>query len=105
MTGKATQRRNISFSKLSKFDDEIKRFDAVMDRILKLLPEDLNVWDRIAEVRDAVFRLQQQLRGCEVAVFAAPWLDPDDVGFPYDLPADIFWEKKKENEKEKEGGL
>jgi hypothetical protein len=86
----------VSAAKLTKFDNEIRRFDAVMDRILKVIPEDLKVWDRIAEVRDAVFRLQQQLRGCEIAVFAEPWIDPDEMGFPYESPADIFWDRKKQ---------
>ena len=90
-------------TRVTKFDDEIRRFDAVMDRILKVIPEDLKVWDRIAEVRDAVFRLQQQMRGCEIAVFCEPWIDPEDIGLPYESPGDIFWgEKKKDSDDEKE---
>lgn len=100
MTREDTKARAIKFSRLTKFEDEIKRFDAVLDRILRVMPQDVKVWDRVAEVRDAVFRLQQQLRGCEIAIFAEPWIDPDDIGFPYESPADIFWERKKEEEEE-----
>jgi hypothetical protein len=88
-----------------------------MDLIQMHVPEDLKVWNRIAEVRDAVFRLQQQMRGCEIAIFCKPWIEPEDVGFPYESPADIFWDRKKqrdydeeidqglEDEEEDEGGL
>jgi hypothetical protein len=48
-------------------------------------------------VRDAVFKLQQQLHGVEIEVFAAPWVDPDEIGFPYKHPADIFWNRREED--------
>ena len=56
--------------KISRLEDEIARFDAVLDHIQKLMPEDLKVYDRIAEARDAAFRLQQ-MRGCEIVVFTS----------------------------------
>jgi hypothetical protein len=62
------------------------------------MPEDLKVWERIAEVRDDVLKLQQQLRGVEIEVFAAPWIDPEDIGFPYESPGDIFWDRRMKKE-------
>lgn len=70
--------------KISHLDEEICRFDVVLDRIQKLMPDDLKVYDRIVEVRDAIFMLHNQMHGCEIVEFAAPWIEP----------ADIFWDKK-----------
>jgi hypothetical protein len=82
MTVKEDTRRsklNISSPhQLSSFDREIRNFDVTMDLIQEHMPEDLKVWDRIAVVRDAVFKLQQQLRGVEIEVFAEPWIEPLD---------------------------
>jgi len=75
---KDTRRFGLNVSQLSSFDREIRRFDIIMDLIQKHLPEDLKVWERIAGVRDSVFKLQQQLRGIEIEVFAAPWIDPEE---------------------------
>ncbi len=68
-----------------------------MDHIQKFMPDDCKVWDRIAVVRDAVFKLQQQLHGVEIEVFAAPWIDPEDIGFAYESPGDIFWDRREED--------
>ena len=68
-------------------EDEIARFDAVLDRIQKLMPQDMKVYDRVVEARDAVFRLQQKMQGCEIIEFCAPWIDPDQIGFTYEHPA------------------
>ena len=97
MTIEATDATNIKFSYLTKFESEIRRFDTVMDLIQKFMPDDWKVWDRMAVVRDAVFKLQQQLRGVEIEVFAAPWIDPEDIGFPYESPGDIFWDRRRED--------
>ena len=75
--------------KLTKLEEEIIRFDSVLDRIQKVMPiHDLRVYDKIAHVRDVIFQLQQMLHNCEIVEFAAPWIDP----------ADIFWERKEEEE-------
>ena len=100
MTIEATDATNIKLSYLTKFESEIRRFDTVMDLIQKFMPDDWKVWDRIAVVRDAMFKLQQQLRGVEIEVFAAPWIDPEDIGFPYESPGDIFWDRRKREEEE-----
>ena len=92
-----TDPEDIKFSYLTKFESEIRRFDTVMDLIQKFMPDDCKVWDRIAVVRDAVFKLQQQLHGVEIEVFGAPWIDPEDVGFPYESPGDIFWDRWEED--------
>jgi hypothetical protein len=97
VTTEATDATNIKFSYLTKFESEIRRFDTEMDLIQKFMPDDWKVWDHIAVVRDAVFKLQQQLRGVEIEVFAAPWIDPEDIGFPYESPRDIFWDRRKED--------
>ncbi len=96
MTIEATDPANIRSSYLTKFESEIRRFDTVMDLIQKFMPDDCKVWDRIAVVRDAVFKPQQQLHGVEIEVFAAPWIDPEDIGFPYESPGDIFWDGREE---------
>jgi hypothetical protein len=97
VTIEATDATNIKFSYLTKFESEIRRFDTVMDLIQKFMPDDWKVWGPMAVVRDAVFKLQQQLRGVEIEVFAAPWIDPDQIGFHYESPADIFWDRREED--------
>jgi hypothetical protein len=75
--------------KISRLEEEICRFDAVLDSIQKLMPEDMGVYDHIVRVRDAMFRLQQSMRGCEIAEFACSGL--------YDTTAtstdDSFWRR------------
>jgi hypothetical protein len=97
VTVEDTHPEDIKFSYLTKFESEIRRFDTVMDLIQKFMPDDCKVWDRIAVVRDEVFKLQQQLRGVEIEVFAAPWIDPDQIGFSYNSPADVFWNRREED--------
>ncbi|MDQ3969649.1 MAG: hypothetical protein M3275_14795 [Thermoproteota archaeon] len=82
---KDTQSRNI---KITRLDEGITRFDAVLDRIQKLLFGDLDVHQRIVEVRDAIFRLHNQMHNCVVEEFAAPLIEP----------ADLFWNKKEEED-------
>jgi hypothetical protein len=85
-----TQRRA---KKISRLEDEIARFDAVLDQIQKLMPEDLKVYDRIVEARDAAFRLQQQMRGCEIVVLTNSGLD--DVVYENAI-ADLLWDREKQ---------
>jgi hypothetical protein len=80
--------------KISRFDDYIHAFDSVLDRIQKVMPDDLKVYERIVEARDAVFRLQQQMHGCEIVEFACSELD--DVVYENAL-ADLFWDREKQN--------
>jgi predicted ATP-dependent serine protease len=61
--------------KISRLEEENWRFDAVLDSIQKLMLEDTGVYDHIVQVRDAMFRLQQSMRGCEIAEFAYSGLD------------------------------
>ena len=82
---------DLGAQKLTKLDEEIVRFDSVLDRIEKLMPEDLKVYDRIVEVRDAIFRLLQHMRGLDILEFAEPWVEP----------ADLFWEREREGMTEK----
>jgi|SRR5215218_155373 len=72
--------------KISRLEEEIRRFDCILDRIQKLMPEDMRVYNDIVQARDAIFRLQQIMHGCETVEFAAPWIEP----------ADIFWDKDKQ---------
>jgi len=72
-------------AKISTLEEEICRFDSMLDRLQKLMPEDIRVYDHIVEVRDTIFRLQQSMRGCEIVEFASSGLD--DVI----TPADWFW--------------
>jgi hypothetical protein len=83
-----TRRSNLKFSpKVTKLEEEIVRFDTILDHIQKVMPDDMQVYDKIVHVRDVIFQLQQMLHNCEIVEFAAPWIDP----------ADIFWNKKKED--------
>jgi hypothetical protein len=76
------------------------------------MPEDIQVWDRIAAVREAVFKLQQ-LHGVEIEVFSAPWIEPFDkddhdiissseVTPPFSSPADLFWDKREKEDDDEE---
>jgi hypothetical protein len=73
----------------TKLDEEIVRFDSVLDRIQKMLFEDMNVLDLIVEIRERIYRLHNLMHGCEIVEFTSnePWIEP----------ADIFWDKKKQN--------
>jgi hypothetical protein len=82
---------------LTLLEEEIAHFDAVLDRIQKLMPQDLKVYDRVVEARDVMFRLQQQMRGCEIVEFCAPWIDSDDISYLYEQPADLFWNRREED--------
>jgi hypothetical protein len=77
----ATKPTDINFSrKVTRLDEEIVRFDSVLDRILKVFEgvgEDLKVYDKIVQVREVVFQLQQMMHGCEIVDFTAPWVDDD----------------------------
>ena len=57
--------------KISRLEEEICRFDAVLDSIQKLMPEDMGVYDHIVQVRDAMFRLpakHARMRNCRVCM-------------------------------------
>jgi hypothetical protein len=73
-----THRSKLNVSQLSSFDREIRIFDVIMDLIQKRMPEDSKIWDCISRVRDEVFKLQNQIRGIQIEVFASPWLEPFD---------------------------
>jgi hypothetical protein len=105
VTIETTDAKNIKFSYLTKFESEIRRFDTVMDLIQKFMPNDCKVRNRIAVVRDEAFKLQQQLRRVEIEVFAAPWIDPEDIGFPHESPSDIFWNRRMKEEEDEEDDL
>jgi hypothetical protein len=81
-------------SKLTLFEEEICRFDSILERIQKVFSEDLKVYDRVVEVRDALFRLQQQMRGLQIVEFACSGLD--DVVYQNTLN-DMFWDKAKQH--------
>lgn len=93
MTEEATQRRKIKISQLSL---EIARFDGVLDRIQKLMPDDIEIYDRISEARDALFRLQNQMRGCEIVEFASSGLD--DMTYQATLN-ELFWDKNRRRQR------
>jgi hypothetical protein len=76
--------------KISRLEEEIRRFDTVLDSIQKLLPEYMGVYDHIVQVRDAMFRLQQSMRGCEIAEFACSGLDDITTATSTD---DSFWRR------------
>jgi hypothetical protein len=58
------------------------------------MPGDLKVYERISEARNAAFRLQQQMRGCEILVFTSSGLD--DVVYENAI-ADLFKDREKQN--------
>jgi hypothetical protein len=76
--------------KLTKLEQEIAHFDCVLDWIQKLMPDNLRVYDYVVQTRDAIFRLQQAMRGLEIIEFSAPWIEPND----------LFWEEEQERNKE-----
>ena len=76
--------------KISRLEEEICRFDAVLDSIQKLMPEDTGVYGHIVQIRDAMFRLQQSMHGCEIAEFACSGLDDITTATSTD---DSFWRR------------
>ena len=75
--------------KISRLEEEIRRFDTVLDSIQKLMPEDMGVYGHIVQIRDAMFRLAQSMHGCEIAEFACSGLD-DITATSTD---DSFWRR------------
>lgn len=69
-----TNDTELNFSrKVTKLEEEIIRFDAVLDRILKVFEDvgdDLKVYDKVVQVREVIFQLQQMMHGCEIVDFA-----------------------------------
>ena len=95
MTVEDTKDSAISFSsktktkKVIKLEEEIAHWDSVLDRIQKVMPEDMRVYDHVVQARDAAFRLQQAMRGCEIVEFATSGLD--DMAYSESI-ADLFWD-------------
>jgi hypothetical protein len=80
--------------KLTKLEQEIASFDSVLDWIQKLMPDNMRVYDYVVQARDAIFRLQQAMRGLEIIEFAEPWIEPNDV---------LYWEEEQARNKEDQG--
>lgn len=87
--------------KLTLLEEEICRFDRVLDRIQLLMPDDMRVYDHVVQVRDAVFRLQQSLHKCEIIEFACGGLDDVIDASSWSL-ADLFWDRTGDGEEEEE---
>jgi hypothetical protein len=45
------------------------------------MPEDMKVYDRIVEAQDALFRLQQQMHGCDIVHFAGVVGEREEEGY------------------------
>lgn len=85
--------------KISSLEEKIRDFDSTLVNIQELLSDDIRVYDNVVEARDAIFRLQQAMRGCEIVEFATSGLD--DIVYQRKLN-DLFWDKDKKDDKEEE---
>jgi hypothetical protein len=84
-TEEATNPKELNFSRLNKKIAELDGLLESMKERIAVFKDDLNVYDRIVEAQDALFRLAQTLRGgCVIVEFGARWLDleeREDDGF------------------------
>jgi hypothetical protein len=88
-THKINFAKDLRAQKLTKLEEEICRFDAVLDSIQKLMPDDMRVYDYIVQVRDAMFKLQQSMRGYEIVEFACSRLE--DITMTEDIDYYSSW--------------
>lgn len=83
--------------KISQLDEQIRAFDCVLDRIQILLSDDIAVYDYVVQARDAIFRLQQAIRGCEVIDSPPATSGLDDMYNGYQTTLnDLFWNQEKQ---------
>jgi hypothetical protein len=87
-----TQGRAIKITRLS---EEIQVFDSKLGKIQTLFQDDLKVCDRICEVRDALFRLESQMHGCEITEFCDSGMD-DEADYQNTLN-EMFWDQAKQD--------
>jgi hypothetical protein len=85
--------------KLTILDAEIKRFDAILadaQEHLSDYKEDLEVYERIVNVRDSLYRLKAQMRDCVIVEFPAAGTEPDkEDGI---LAMDLTWFEDDDDE-------
>jgi hypothetical protein len=91
-----THDRAIKITRLS--EEEIQVFDSKLGKIQTLVfpDDDLKVYDRICEVRDALFRLDSQIRGCDVAELCGNSGGMDEAVCQKTLN-NMFWDRAKQN--------
>jgi hypothetical protein len=92
-----THGRAIKITRLS--EEEIQVFDSKLGKIQTLVfpDDDLKVYDRICEVRDALFRLDSQIRGCDVAELCCGGSSGLDEAVYQKTLNDMFWNQAKQN--------
>jgi hypothetical protein len=62
-----TKSKNLKFVKL---DEEIVRFDRLLEELQDHVPEDMRAYQAIVSARDYIFRMQQIMHGVEIMDFA-----------------------------------
>jgi hypothetical protein len=92
-TGGADENHN---RKLILLDEEIVRFDAVLNRIQRLMPEDIGLYALITLIRDTIFQLHNKMHHCEIVDFANSGLDR------VVNPVDWFWQNQDDEREEGE---
>lgn len=58
-------------------EDEIVRFDTILEEIQESMTSDLRAYESIVTCRDYIFRMREVLRGCEVVHFATGNVEGD----------------------------
>lgn len=66
---------DISILRLKKAQKEIVSFDTTLDELQQLYPENEEIWDCIANTRDKLFVLQQQLHNQKTIDNSRMWQD------------------------------
>jgi hypothetical protein len=89
-TAEDTQGIAINFFSLSK---KIAELDALLEGMKERVSDfknEMQVYDYIVAAQDALFRLTQVMRGCEIVEFAEPMIEPSE----------LFWEEEKKEDHE-----
>jgi hypothetical protein len=77
-TEEATNPKELNFSHMNKKIAELDGLLESMKERIAVFKDDLNIYDRIVEAQDALFRLTQTMRGCVIVEFGARWLDLEE---------------------------
>jgi hypothetical protein len=73
-----TNNERINIFNLNRKIAELDGLLESMKERISIFKDDLNVYDRIVEAQDALFRLTQTMRGCMIVECGARWLDLEE---------------------------
>jgi hypothetical protein len=80
---------NNTEKKLLILDKAIHQFDSFLEEIQEEMENEFDVYEKVVNVRDALYQLKARIRGCDIALFDSGGLTNDIERTP--SPIDFFW--------------